>query len=150
MRMAETMETYRGVVYPWEIDHVEHMNVQFYTAKFDQATWHFLARLGLTASYFRAQNRGMAAVQQNTTYRRELHAGDLVTITSEILDIGERKVHFRHSMINAETGDEAACTELTGVHFDRAARRGTPFPANVRTAGQALLEAAGTQAAAQG
>lgn len=148
--MAETIETYRGVVYPWEIDHIDHMNVQFYTAKFDQATWHFFARLGLTPSYFRTRNRGMAAIQQNTSYQRELHAGDIVTITSELLEIGERKICFRHRMTNAETGDDASCSEFTGVHMDRTARRGTPFPEDVRAAGQAMLDAAGARAEAQG
>ena len=41
----------------------------------------------------------MAAVQQNTTYARELLAGDLVAITSEVLEIGEWKMQFRHTMV---------------------------------------------------
>ena len=36
--MAKTTETFRGVVYPWHLDHMGHMNVQFYTARFDEAT----------------------------------------------------------------------------------------------------------------
>ena len=44
--MYRSIETYRGVVYPWSIDHVGHMNVASYTARFDEATWHFLGELG--------------------------------------------------------------------------------------------------------
>lgn len=66
--------TYRGTVYPWQCDHVGHMNIMWYAGKFDEANWNFFARLGLTPSYLRTSGRGMAAVQQNISYRRELLA----------------------------------------------------------------------------
>ena len=46
--MAESMVTYRGTVYPWHCDHMGHMNVMWYVGKFDEATWHLLAALGLS------------------------------------------------------------------------------------------------------
>lgn len=52
--------TYRGAVYPWNCDHVGHMNVMWYVGKFDEATWCFLADLGLTPGALRARGRGMA------------------------------------------------------------------------------------------
>ena len=57
--------TYRGAVYPWHCDHIGHMNVMWYVGKFDEATWHLFAAVGLTPSYLRSGHRGMAAVQQN-------------------------------------------------------------------------------------
>jgi len=57
--------TYRGTVYPWQCDHIGHMNVMWYVGKFDEATWHLFARVGITPSYLRASGRGMAAVEQN-------------------------------------------------------------------------------------
>jgi acyl-CoA thioester hydrolase len=35
--MAEA--TYRGTVYPWQCDHVGHMNIMWYVGKFDEANW---------------------------------------------------------------------------------------------------------------
>ena len=64
--------TYMGTVYPWQCDHVGHMNIMWYVGKFDEATWNFLARIGLTPSYLRESCRGMVAVQQNVAYKREL------------------------------------------------------------------------------
>ena len=32
------IETYRGVVYPNQLDHMDHMNVQWYTSRFDEGT----------------------------------------------------------------------------------------------------------------
>ena len=75
--MYKQVETHRGVVYPWMIDHVGHMNVQFYTARFDEATWQFLAQLGLTPSFLNRNHRSAVAVEQRTHYKRELVAGSL-------------------------------------------------------------------------
>jgi len=129
--MTQAMETYRGVVYPWHIDQIGHMNVQFYTARFDEATWHFFAALGITPSYLKTNGRGMAAVDQHTQYKQELRAGALIRITSELLEIKPKTVRFRHRMYNAETGDEVAVTDLVGVHMDTAARRSVPLPQDI-------------------
>ena len=124
--------TYRGAVYPWHCDHVGHMNVMWYVGKFDEATWNFFAGLGLTPAYLRDAGRGMAAVQQNITYRRELLAGDIVEITSVVLEIGEKSIRFRHEMRNSETGEIAASCEITGVHLDRRTRKSAPFGGELR------------------
>ena len=126
--------TYKGCVYPWHCDHVGHMNVMWYVGKFDEATWNLFAALGLTPSYLRDQNRGMAAVQQNITYKHELLAGDIVEIRSRVEELREKSVRFIHEMVNGETGVVAAVCELTGVHMDRTARRAVPFPVQLRAA----------------
>jgi acyl-CoA thioester hydrolase len=125
------LETYRGVVYPWHIDQIGHMNVQFYTARFDEATWHFFAAIGITPGYLKANARGMAAVDQHTRYKQELHAGALIRITSELLEIKSKTVRFRHHMYDTESGDEVAVTDLVGVHMDTVARRSVPLPQEI-------------------
>jgi len=130
--------TYRGTIYPWHCDHIGHMNVMWYTGKFDEATWHFLAGLGLTRSFLRAQNRLMAAVQQNTTYKRELLAGDIITIRSGILEMKGKTIRFFHEMRNEETGEIAAVTELTGVYMDAGTRKSTLFPEDILERGREM------------
>ena len=115
--------TYRGTVYPWQCDHVGHMNIMWYVGKFDEANWNLFARIGLTPSYLRESGRGMAAVQQNIAYKRELLAGDIVEIRSRLLEIREKSIRFLHEMRNAETGEIAATCEITGVHMDRRLRK---------------------------
>jgi len=127
-RTVRPIETYRGTVYPWQLDHVGHMNVQFYTARFDEATWHFFSSLGISSRYLREQRRGMAALEQHTRYKRELHAGALICITSELLEARPKVVRFIHRMYDTETGEEIADSELTAVHLDTESRRSTPFP----------------------
>ena len=113
--------TYRGAIYPWHCDHMGHMNVMWY--------------IGM-----RESGRGMAAVQQNISYKRELLAGDIVEVRSRILELREKVLRFAHDMINVETGESAASCELTGVHLDRAARRSIPFEDKVRGLAQKLMD----------
>lgn len=122
------METFRGVVNQWEADHMGHMNVQFYAAKFDAAIWQLFGALGMTPEWLRDNSRGMAAVSQTTDYSAELLAGDLVEVHSRVLEITERSIRFQHQMINSATGVTAATTELVGVHIDLQDRTSTPFP----------------------
>jgi len=115
------------------------MNVMWYVGKFDEATWQFFATFGLTPSFLREQGRGMAAVQQNITYMRELRAGDVVSIRSGVLEIKEKAIRFFHEMRNDETDEIAAATELTGVHLDTVRRKSCPFPDQVVERARALI-----------
>lgn len=128
---GKTHITYRGCVYPWHCDHVGHMNVMWYVGKFDEATWNFFTELGLSPAYFREQHRGMAAVQQNITYKRELMAGEVVEIQTRLLELRERVIRFEHVMIERGSGEVAAVCDLTGVHLDRVARKAVPFPPGI-------------------
>jgi acyl-CoA thioester hydrolase len=133
--------TYCGTVYPWQCDHVGHMNIMWYVGKFDEANWNLFARIGLTPSYLRGSYRGMAAVQQNITYRRELLAGDIVEIRSSLLELREKSIRFVHEMRNAETDEVAATCETIGVHMDRQARKATAFADEIRHAASRHLTA---------
>ena len=126
--MNEASITYRGAVYPWHCDHVGHMNVMWYVGKFDEATWNLFHQLGITPAYLRANQRGMAAVDQHIQYQRELKAGDVVTIRSTVLEMEGKKIRFRHEMVNNDTDEVAAVCTLLGVHIDTQARKACPFP----------------------
>jgi len=137
------IETYRGVVYPIHLDHMGHMNVQWYVAHFDEATWHLFSRLGITSKYIRETGKGMVAVHQTIDYEHEALSGDLLVIESAVKKIKEKSIHFRHCMRNAETGEVLAVTHLVGVHFDRELRRSCPLPAGVAEAGQEFVDGEG-------
>ena len=128
---GELSITYRGVVYPHQCDHLGHMNVMYYVGKFDEATWQMFAGIGITPGYMRLQHCGVAAVHQVITYRRELRAGDLLTVRTGILEINPKLIRFYHEMTNDETGDIAATTVITGLHMDTQSRKACPFPAEI-------------------
>jgi acyl-CoA thioester hydrolase len=111
----------------------------WYTGKFDEATWNLFAEIGLTPSYLRNNKRGLVAVHQETTYKRELLAGDLVVISSSILEMREKVIRFYHEMVNSETKEIAATTVLTGVHLNTELRKSCPFPPESVESGRRLI-----------
>jgi acyl-CoA thioester hydrolase len=135
----DLLQTYRGVVYPWHCDHMGHMNVMWYVGKFDEATWNLFAAMGVTAAFLRENRRGMAAVQQNITYRRELVAGDTVSVHSAFLELRDKLARFVHEMRNAESGELAAYCMLTGVYIDAEARKACPFPQEILARSKSLV-----------
>jgi acyl-CoA thioester hydrolase len=139
--MAELVETYRGTIYPWQCDHMGHMNVMWYVGKFDEATWNLFAAAGVTAGFLKENRRGMAAVQQNITYRSELLVGETVAIRSAFLEVREKVARFVHEMRNAVSGEISAICVLTGVHTDSQTRRSCPFPPEIVERARKLVRA---------
>jgi acyl-CoA thioester hydrolase len=122
------------------------MNVMWYVGKFDEATWQLFTRLGVTPDYLRRENRGMAAVQQNISYKRELRAGDVISVHSRVVEIREKVIRFVHEMIDNSMNEIAATTELTVVHMDTIARRSCPFPEAIVAQGRRAIPDAEGQA----
>ncbi|MBM3572653.1 MAG: thioesterase, partial [Alphaproteobacteria bacterium] len=116
-----------------------HMNVIWYVGRFDEATWNLFARIGITPDYLRGSGRGMVAVQQNSTYRRELLAGDVFAVRTGVIEVRGKVLRYVREMINGATGETAALCELTVVHLDRTTRRSAPLPAAAAVEARALL-----------
>ncbi len=133
------IETYRVVVYPNQLDHMDHMNVQWYTSKFDEATWHLFSAVGITNGYIIENERGMAAIEQLTKYKSEVVAGDLLLIKSKILEVSEKTIRFFHIMYNAESEREVATSELLGIHLDRGKRKSCALPDHIKDKCKALI-----------
>ena len=132
--------TYRGAVYPWHCDHMGHMNVMWYVGKFDEATWNLFTRLGLTPAFFREHSRGMAAVEQNILYKKELVPGDVVTVRSSIVEIRDKSLRFLHEMFRGGDGELAASAMLTAVHLDSVARRACSFAPDIAARVRVLMK----------
>ena len=139
--MSKSVETARGTVHRWQCDHMGHVNVRAYGERFEEACWQLYAMLGITPSRLRAGEIHMAAVQQDTAYRKELYGGDVVFVRSSMLEVRDKVIRFVHEMINGETGEVAATSTFTVVCLDASERRSRPFPDDVLARARALLEA---------
>jgi acyl-CoA thioester hydrolase len=131
--------TYRGVVYPSQCDHMGHMNVTWYTQKFDEATWNLFAAIGIDSAYTRERKHGMAGLEQHIFYKKELVAGDTVTIRSRILELREKVIRFQHEMFKNGSEELAATSELLAAHVDLVARKARPFPPEIIARARGLL-----------
>jgi acyl-CoA thioester hydrolase len=130
--MAEPILTYLGTIYPWHCDQMGHMNVMWYVGKFDEATWQLFASVGLPSSRLRQEGIGLVAVEQRIEYKRELLAGDTISIRSTFQEVREKALIFSHEMTNQQTQELAARTFLTGVCIDLKTRKARPLPTDIR------------------
>ena len=123
--------TYVGVVYPWDADHMGHANIARYAEIFDSANWGFFARLGLGRPYFEVSGSGMAVLTQEATYHKELFPGDTIAVYTDLLEVREKTIRFRHYLRLTRDGQLVATSEFIAAHLDRSVRRATPFPAEI-------------------
>lgn len=93
------LETLATSVDTWECDENEHMNVQFYWAKFHEAE----RRLRFLAGWGREGWR-----TRHVRHHRELHAGGGVVVRSAIVADGPHPVTVAHEMYDAGHGFLAA------------------------------------------
>ncbi|MDV7338521.1 thioesterase family protein [Terasakiella sp. A23] len=135
----KSIVTHRSVVQQWECDHMGHLNVRHYMAKFDDAAWNLLAELGINKKYFSERNGGVAAVDHHVTYKKEMVAGDSVTVRTHLALFEGKKFKMIHRMFDSITGDLVADCELFGVHMDQTARRASEIPKDILAKGQAFL-----------
>jgi len=135
------LELHTETVLPEWIDYNGHMNVAFYVLAFDHATDKLYDHLGVGEAYLAAANCSVFICEAHVTYDRELHDGDPLRFTTQLLGYDARRMHFFHTMHHAEDGFLAATNELLGLHVDLSTRRAAPFPRPVVSRLAALHEA---------
>lgn len=137
--MAEMFETARGTVHAWQCDHMGHINVRAYGEFFEEACWQLYNRIGLSPQLLRAGEINLAAVRQETSYLKELHPGDVISVRSAMLEVRERLVRFVHELSNDGSGERAAVSAFTVVCIDTQARRARALPPEVFARASALV-----------
>ncbi len=128
------METYRGTVFPWETDIVEHLTVAYYFERFADATLNLLDGLGLGADYMNAERRACVTVDCYVRYMHELRVGDILHISSAVIGVDDAELRLGHRVFNSDTGVLCATVEQRTVHVRQGERTPTPLPARQRDA----------------
>jgi acyl-CoA thioester hydrolase len=134
---TQTIETFRGVAYPWFCDSMGHMNTQFYASMYDSASFHFLSRLHPYGELERRQ-RGWADVRQVIEYKHEVRAGTLLLMRSRLMRLGGKSVTYLHELRNAETDELHGTSEQVTVMFDLAARKAIALDERVHAAAKQM------------
>lgn len=133
--MSGWLETYRGTVFPWEVDFLDHLTVAYYVERFEHASLNVLAAAGLTPA------AGVAALRSADAYiryQRELRAGDILHIASGVVAADATGIVLGHRLLNSETGAACATAEQRLVHVDLARGVPVPLPDRARRALDAL------------
>ena len=135
--MTEGIETWRGMAHPWNCDSMGHMNTRFYAAIYDDASFHFLARLAPSRAQ-KESGLGWADVRQLIEYKQEVESGALLVVRTVLKRLGRTSVEYRHELRDAESDLLHSTSEQVTVRFDLAARKAVPLDDEIRRRGAAL------------
>ena len=121
-------------------DYNQHLNMSYYVLIFDHATDVFHANLGLDKEYRLSAGCSTFAVETHTTCLAEVHEGEEVYMTTQLLDHDEKRLHYFHRMYHAEKGFLSATTEIMTVHVDLNARKVVPMMPDIQQKTANLFE----------
>ena len=137
--MSDWVHTFKGAVLASEYDFTSHMNSRMYVSRFDQATWFLLHAIGLTPASIREKNLRIAIVRQNYQFLEELRGGELVTIKSGFLAVGEKYFRFLHQMFDAERGEMIATCDSVAVRASLETGKSVPLTPELQERAKQLL-----------
>lgn len=124
------------------IDYNGHLNMAYYNVIFDRGADGALNLLGIGADYARNRNLTIYTAEVHVCYVRELHLGDRVTVTFQLLDHDEKRLRAYQEIRHVD-GWLAATSETLSLHIDMAGPKVAPFPEDIeaRVSGMAAAHA---------
>ena len=128
------IETYRGTVYRWEVDNVDHFTVAYYFDRFGDSTQHMLDALGVGPAYARRDGRACLTAACHVRYHHELRVGDIMHATSGVIRAGADHFVIGHKLVDSGSGTLCATVQQRVVHLDADRRTFVPLPEAARAA----------------
>ena len=129
----------RAVRDEW-IDYNGHFNMAYYCVLFDEAIDEAFAHAGLGPDYIKQTNCSYFTLEAHISYLRELHAGDKVSVSVQVLDYDAKRVHYIQEMHHAGEGWLSATMEALCMHIDMSEKKAAPFPDDMRKKFAAMYE----------
>ena len=130
MNLAPLPITHEATIPESYLDSMGHMNVMWYTHLFGQATGGVFHLAGMDRDYFVQHQAGSFALAQFFRYRKEVRAGEHVTLRSRLLARSDKQFHVISFMTKAD-GQLAATGEFLATHIDMRTRRSSPFAPHI-------------------
>jgi acyl-CoA thioester hydrolase len=118
-------------VEPAWIDYNGQLNMAYYNVLFDRAVDEAFELLGCGLDYVKTRKHSCFTAEVHVRYLRELHAGDPVRVTFQLLDYDAKRMHYFEQLFHASEGWVSATSENMSLHVDMAAGKSAPFPDEV-------------------
>jgi acyl-CoA thioester hydrolase len=128
-------------VEPQWIDYNGHLNMAYYNVLFDRAVDETYDMLGIGLDYLKRTNHSTFTAEVHVRYLRELHEGDPVRVTFQLLDYDSKRIHYFEQLLHAEEGWVSATSENMTLHVDMGAKKVAAFPEPVLRALEAMKAA---------
>jgi carnitine 3-dehydrogenase len=122
------------------VDYNGHVHESRYLQLFADATDALLGRLGLDAAHLEAGG-SYVTVETHLSHLRQLEAGDRVSVTTQLLDADEKRLHVFHTLLRHGEDNPLATAEQMLLHVDTTAGRAAPAPDDVLAAVFVLRDA---------
>jgi len=119
-------------VEPGWIDYNGHLNMAYYNVLFDRAVDEAYELLGIGADYLRTEKKSCFTAEVHLRYLRELHEGDPVRVTFQLIEHDTKRLHYFEQLFHAESGWVSATSENMALHVDMGTKKTAPFPADAR------------------
>jgi acyl-CoA thioester hydrolase len=84
-------------------------------ARYEEATWQLLARLGYGPRRMASERRGLMALEQRIVHLEELRAATVLHIESDLLELGASRLRCLHRMCDSESQRTLSTMELSFV-----------------------------------
>jgi acyl-CoA thioester hydrolase len=84
--------------------------------------------IGVGADYVTNRAHSIYTAEVHVRYLRELHAGDPVRVTFQLLDFDAKRLHYFEQLFHAEEGWVSATSENLSLHVDMRAKKTAAFP----------------------
>lgn len=124
--------TYKGAVQTFECDSNRHMNVMYYINKFELGGRNMSMELGLNKSFLEPAHLGIAVVEQQILYKREVFEDDIIHVYSHPLEYSNKVFSVFHEMYNIEHNQLSATMLAKLVIFNMETRKAIPIPDQIR------------------
>ncbi len=118
-------------VEPQWIDYNGHLNVAYYNVLFDRAVDEAYELLGIGPDYLKQHRHSTMVAEVHVRYLRELHEGDPVRVTVQLLDYDAKRFHVFEQLFHAVEGWVSATSESMTLHVDMTAKKVAAFPPTV-------------------
>ena len=122
---------HRATVVPDWIDYNGHFNAGYYAVVFDTSVGPWLSYCGLTTEHRQSHRVTTFTAESHALYLREVHEGDELEITGQLLDFTDKKIHSLLRMYTPDDEQPRATYEVMTLHIDRASRRPGPMHGSV-------------------
>lgn len=113
------------------IDYNGHLNMAFYNVLFDRCVDCVYDELGVGAAYVKQGGGSCFTLQVHLNYLSEISLTDPVSVTLQLVDYDEKRLHYFQTMTNQTSGELAATSENLAIHVDMQTRRSAPFPTQI-------------------
>jgi acyl-CoA thioester hydrolase len=113
------------------IDYNGHLNMAYYNVLFDRAVDEVYDILGLGLAYVEVSRHSTFTAEVHVRYLRELHAGDPVRVTFQLLGYDSKRLHYFEELRHAEENWLSATSENMALHVDMDAKKTAAFPPEI-------------------